>query len=156
MNTPTPEARPVCACGCGYPLVDSLYWYSEICHMRWLGQQSRRTPAVRMFCGSTYTEKDAAEAEAEYVRQRQQPFEEAAEAAAAIADALLHPQDRAYSVPQLFDFIERAGLRFARWVRQAAYDPGCGAMAQLPQQARVARLPLREQYAAAEKRWDQK
>jgi SAM-dependent methyltransferase len=29
---------------------------------------------------------------------------------AALADALLHPQDRAYSVPQLFDFIERAGL----------------------------------------------
>ena len=26
---------------------------------------------------------------------------------AAIADALLHPQDRAYSVPQFFDFIER-------------------------------------------------
>ena len=24
---------------------------------------------------------------------------------AALADALLHPQDRAYSVPQLFDFI---------------------------------------------------
>src|SRR5688572_3844639 len=27
---------------------------------------------------------------------------------AALADALLHPQDRAYSVPQLFDFIDRA------------------------------------------------
>src|SRR5271169_567383 len=31
---------------------------------------------------------------------------------AAIADALLHPQDRAYSVPQLFDFIAKAGLAF--------------------------------------------
>ena len=29
---------------------------------------------------------------------------------AALADALLHPQDRAYSVPQLFDFIERGQL----------------------------------------------
>ena len=28
---------------------------------------------------------------------------------AALADALLHPQDRAYSVPQLFDFIEQGG-----------------------------------------------
>ena len=26
---------------------------------------------------------------------------------AALADALLHPQDRAYSVPQLFDFLDR-------------------------------------------------
>ena len=40
---------------------------------------------------------------------------------AALADALLHPQDRAYSVPQLFDFIEKAGLTFGRWVKQAPY-----------------------------------
>ena len=39
---------------------------------------------------------------------------------AALADALLNPQDRPYSVPQLFDFIVRAGLQFGRWVRQAA------------------------------------
>ena len=42
---------------------------------------------------------------------------------AALADALLHPQDRAYSVPQLFDFIERGGLTFGRWVKQAPYSP---------------------------------
>ena len=36
---------------------------------------------------------------------------------AAIADALLHPHGRAYSVPQLFDFIEKAGLAFGRWIR---------------------------------------
>ena len=38
---------------------------------------------------------------------------------AALADALLHPQDRAYSVPQLLDFIGGAGLTFSRWIRQA-------------------------------------
>jgi len=32
---------------------------------------------------------------------------------AGLADALLHPQDRAYSVPQLFDFLEKGGLRFS-------------------------------------------
>lgn len=32
-----------------------------------------------------------------------------------LADALLNPRDRAYSVPQLFDFIERNGLSFGRW-----------------------------------------
>lgn len=69
---------------------------------------------------------------------------------AALADALLHPQDRAYSVPQLFDFIENAGLTFGRWVKQAPYSLHCGAIAKLPQAARMARLSLEEQYAAIE------
>ena len=51
---------------------------------------------------------------------------------AALADALLHPQDRAYSVPQLLDLIRGAGLTFSRWVRQAPYSPHCGVMARLP------------------------
>src|SRR6185503_7685953 len=33
----------------------------------------------------------------------------------ALADALLNPRDRSYSVPQLFDFLERNDLRFGRW-----------------------------------------
>jgi hypothetical protein len=69
---------------------------------------------------------------------------------AALADALLHPQDRAYSVPQLLDFLERGGLTFGRWIKQAAYSPQCGAMAQIPQTSRLAQLPLEEQYAAVE------
>jgi SAM-dependent methyltransferase len=69
---------------------------------------------------------------------------------AALADALLHPQDRAYSVPQLFDFLDRAGLTFGRWIRQAPYSPCCGIIAQIPQAPRLARLPLAEQYAAVE------
>ena len=69
---------------------------------------------------------------------------------AELADALLHPQDRAYSVPQLFDFIERGGLAFGRWVKQAPYSPHCGVMAKIPQAARLAQLPLAEQYAAVE------
>ncbi len=69
---------------------------------------------------------------------------------AALADALLHPQDRAYSVPQLFDFIERGGLTFGRWVKQAPYTPQCGVIAQIPQASRMAQLSLAEQYAAVE------
>jgi SAM-dependent methyltransferase len=69
---------------------------------------------------------------------------------ASIADALLHPQDRAYSVPQLFDFIEKAGLTFGRWIKQAPYSLHCGVMATIPQAARMARLSLDEQYAAIE------
>ena len=69
---------------------------------------------------------------------------------AALADALLHPQDRAYSVPQLFDFIHKAGLQFGRWIRQAQYLPQCGALAATPHQPLLARRPPPEQYAAVE------
>jgi hypothetical protein len=69
---------------------------------------------------------------------------------AALADALLHPQDRAYSVPQLLDFIAGGGLAFSRWVRQAPYSPYCGLMARLPQAARIAALEPAQQFAAAE------
>ena len=70
--------------------------------------------------------------------------------AAALADALLHPQDRAYSVPQLFDLIRGCGLAFVRWFRQAPYGPRCGVMDRLPQKQRLMQLPAEEQYAAAE------
>jgi SAM-dependent methyltransferase len=69
---------------------------------------------------------------------------------AALADALLNPQDRAYSVPQLFEFLNRGGLRFGRWVRQAPYSSQCGVVARLPQASTMAALPAAEQYAAAE------
>jgi SAM-dependent methyltransferase len=69
---------------------------------------------------------------------------------AALADALLHPQDRAFSVPQLFDFIKRGGLTFGRWIRQAPYISQCGVIANIPQASRIAQLPLAEQYAAVE------
>jgi SAM-dependent methyltransferase len=68
----------------------------------------------------------------------------------ALADALLHPQDRAYSVPQLFDLIQRAGLTFGRWVKQAPYSPRCGVIARIPQASRLAELALPEQYTAVE------
>jgi SAM-dependent methyltransferase len=68
----------------------------------------------------------------------------------ALADALLHPQDRAYSVPQLFAFLEGAGFRFGRWVRQAPYSPHCGLMARLPQAAQIAASRPQDQAAAAE------
>ncbi|MEO9171159.1 MAG: class I SAM-dependent methyltransferase, partial [Candidatus Baltobacteraceae bacterium] len=69
---------------------------------------------------------------------------------AGLADALLHPQDRSYSVPQLMDFLAGAGLKFGRWVRQAPYLPGCGAPASAPEQPRLAKLRPMEQYSAIE------
>jgi len=69
---------------------------------------------------------------------------------AGLADALLHPQDRSYSVPQLMDFLSRASPAFGRWVRQAPYLPWCGALASTPHQPKLLGLTAEAQYAAIE------
>jgi SAM-dependent methyltransferase len=68
----------------------------------------------------------------------------------ALADALLNPLDRAYTVPDLFILLARAEMAFGRWLRQAPYLPQCGAPASAPHAARLAALPPVEQYAAME------
>lgn len=68
----------------------------------------------------------------------------------ALADALLNPRDRSYSVPQLFEFIERNDLTLARWYWQAPYLPQCGIIAHTPHAKRLAALPQREQYIEME------
>ena len=68
----------------------------------------------------------------------------------AIADALLNPRERSYSVPQLFDFIERNDLRFGRWYWQSPYLPQCGTIAITPHAQRLAALPKRDQYTQME------
>jgi hypothetical protein len=68
----------------------------------------------------------------------------------ALADALLHPVDRAYTAPQLYAWLERCGFSFARWYEQAPYLPQCGAIASTPHAARLASLPPPLQHAAVE------
>jgi len=68
----------------------------------------------------------------------------------ALADALLHPNDRAYTVPQLFAWLERCGMSFGRWVEQAPYLPQCGMVAKTRHAERLAALPAPLQHAAVE------
>jgi SAM-dependent methyltransferase len=68
----------------------------------------------------------------------------------ALADALLNPRDRAYSVPELLDLLVDAGLRFARWAQQAPYLPDCGSISETPHAPRIAALPPPQQFAAVE------
>ena len=68
----------------------------------------------------------------------------------ALADALCNPRDRAYSVPELLELVDGAGLRFGRWVRQAPYLPDCGTMSETPHAARIAALDAPEQHALME------
>jgi SAM-dependent methyltransferase len=67
-----------------------------------------------------------------------------------LADALLNPQDRAYSVPEVFEYLDRCGLVFGRWIRQAPYLPQCGAIARTPLAPRIMRLPTQKQYQTME------
>ena len=68
----------------------------------------------------------------------------------ALVDALLNPRDRTYSVPQLYDFVERNDLQFGRWYWQAAYSPRCGSVSQTPHAPYLRALPEREQYIEME------
>jgi SAM-dependent methyltransferase len=68
----------------------------------------------------------------------------------AMADALLHPQDRAYTVPEIYDWLDRCDVSFGRWIEQAPYLAQCGVLASSPHASRLAALPSRLQHAAAE------
>jgi hypothetical protein len=68
----------------------------------------------------------------------------------AMADALLNPQDRAYTVAEIYAWLERCGMSFGRWIEQAPYLAQCGVLAGSPHASRLAALPSRLQHAAAE------
>jgi SAM-dependent methyltransferase len=68
----------------------------------------------------------------------------------AMADALLHPLDRAYNVMEIYDWLDRCGMSFGRWIEQAPYLPQCGLVAKSPHAERLAALPARQQHAAVE------
>ena len=69
---------------------------------------------------------------------------------AGFADALLNPQDRAYSVPELFRLLEDNGLCFLRWARQAPYSSRCGFLLNLPEPLKLRDLLAREESSVAE------
>ena len=68
----------------------------------------------------------------------------------ALVDALLNPRDRTYSVPEVYEFLERNDLKFGRWYWQAAYSPRCGAISDTPHGPKLLALPEREQYIEME------
>jgi SAM-dependent methyltransferase len=68
----------------------------------------------------------------------------------AIADALLHPQDRAYTVSELYAWLDRCAMSFGRWIEQAPYLAQCGMVARSPHAERLAALTSRVQHAAIE------
>ena len=68
---------------------------------------------------------------------------------AGIVDMLLHPQDRAYSVPEVLQFVASAGLIFFGWNDNADYCADRYLSGEMLE--RVLALPAAEQWAIAEK-----
>lgn len=70
-------------------------------------------------------------------------------------DLLLHPQDRAYTVPELHAFLGDAGLRLAAFATdyRALYDPAFAFRKAPSLRAQVEKLPLVAQQAACELFW---
>jgi hypothetical protein len=68
----------------------------------------------------------------------------------ALADAVLNPRDRSYSVSEVFDFVEGNGLKLSRWYWQAPYLPHCGIIASTAHASKLKALPEREQYIEME------
>lgn len=64
---------------------------------------------------------------------------------AGLVDILLHPQDRAYSVPEIFDFVEDIGMQFRGWLDNGAYAATNFLLPNFPGYERLIALPMREQ-----------
>ena len=68
----------------------------------------------------------------------------------ALVDTFLHAQDRAYTVPQVLDFVEAAGLEFQNWIDEAQYwRNGLWGSGSSIAKA-IDQLPPREHWAAVE------
>jgi trans-aconitate methyltransferase len=66
----------------------------------------------------------------------------------AIVDTFLHRQDRAFTVPQLLEWIEGAGLHFQAWTQNQYYYPD--ALVREPARSLIQRLPEPDQWACVE------
>lgn len=67
-----------------------------------------------------------------------------------IVDTFLHPQDQAYTVPELIAFIERGGLAFWDWEDRANYSPLSCIPAAHPVHAKLAHLDEVNRWAVVE------
>jgi SAM-dependent methyltransferase len=69
---------------------------------------------------------------------------------AALVDTFLHPQDRAYTVPQLLSLVDGSGLNFQGWLENSIYYPQSARWLSEEAGERICALPEREQWAVME------
>jgi SAM-dependent methyltransferase len=68
----------------------------------------------------------------------------------ALADTFLHPQDRAYTVPELLALAEENGLHFQGWFENSVYYPEGSPWLMPELAAKLGALPPRDQWIAME------
>ena len=69
---------------------------------------------------------------------------------AEIVDLFLNPRDVAFTVPEIYDLVERCDLAVQAWYHRAHYSPRCLALTDHPFNERLERLPERERFAFGE------
>lgn len=67
-----------------------------------------------------------------------------------VVDTFLHPQDRAYSVDEVFAFLENNQMKFAGWSDNLNYTPHVPDFQRQPIYPRLLALPERQQWAVTE------
>ena len=67
-----------------------------------------------------------------------------------IADLLLNPRERSYSVDDIYNLLRQADLRLQRFFYQAYYSPRCALPTDSPLLAQLEKLPPEDQYAVIE------
>jgi SAM-dependent methyltransferase len=72
------------------------------------------------------------------------------ESEAETVDLFLHARDVPFTVPEIYDLLDRCKLSLQGWYYRAHYSPRCTALADHPFYARIERLPERERFAIGE------
>ena len=65
-------------------------------------------------------------------------------------DLYLHPRDVSFTVPEIYDMVERCDLALQAWYYRAHYSPRCSLLANHPFYERIEALPERERFAIGE------
>ena len=65
-------------------------------------------------------------------------------------DLYLHPRDVSFTVPEIYDVLERCDLALQAWYYRAHYSPRCSLLANHPFYQRIERLPEQERFAIGE------
>jgi 2-polyprenyl-3-methyl-5-hydroxy-6-metoxy-1,4-benzoquinol methylase len=67
-----------------------------------------------------------------------------------LVDLFLHPQDVAFSIPDIYSLLEKCGMNMQKMLHRAQYDPVCTPLINSPFFPRIHSLPLAERFAIGE------
>jgi SAM-dependent methyltransferase len=67
-----------------------------------------------------------------------------------LVDLFLHPQDEAYSIPDIYSLLEKCDMKMQKMLFRAHYDPVCTPLINSPFFSKIHSLPLAERFAIGE------